>query len=70
MYFVPYLLKNKGYLMHNSDAISILNCLLDRLSFVYVGSPEFAFLNIEEFKNMGCEPKHVRFLSCSFWAEA
>ena len=29
--------KNKGYPMHNSDAISILNCSFDRL-FFYTGA--------------------------------
>ena len=28
-YFVPHMQEIKGYLMHNSDAISILNCASD-----------------------------------------
>ena len=50
--------------MHNSNAISILNCALD--------SPRFLRMQVRKIvrklknKKRSCESKHVRFLSCSF----
>ena len=41
MYFVPHVLKHRGYLMHNSSAVSIFNCAFDSpcFSFFYTGGP-------------------------------
>ena len=54
MYFVPHVSKHKGYRMHNSDAISIVNCALD--CFVYLGVL-FSSRN-RKFKNISCKSKH------------
>ena len=60
----PRLKKHKSYRMHNSDAISILNCAFDNPAFFsHRGSD--TFVKVEMFKSMGCESTHVCFLQAA-----
>ena len=54
--------------MHNSDAISIVNCALNSPSCFAWGSETNCFYEIANVENIGCEFKHACFSSCSFFA--
>ena len=61
---------NKSRLMHNSDAISIINCAFDDpCVLVLPGGQIIMFPQNIDFKNLVCESKHVCFPSCCFGAE-
>ena len=51
--------------MHNSDAVPILDGALDNPCFVNYVVPRLFYSEIQMYKNVGCESKHVCFYSCS-----